>query len=102
KLVYYTPRSFYDDWHDAPNDGDHWDLQTFIPDAFHDGQPMTVSIEVQGLSADARYTLKGTGHVVGGATIRIDLPPAEVAKVREQARKYADGRPGRAPTRVVD
>ncbi len=99
KLVYYSPRSFHDDWHDRR---DQWDVETFIPDAFQDGQPMSVSIEVQGLANELRFTLEGTGHVVGDSTIRIDLPPAEVAKVREQAKKYQAGRYGRRPTRVVD
>lgn len=99
KLVYYSPRSFHEDWHDRTG---FWDVETFVPDAFQDGQPMSVSIEVQGLGSELRFQLKGTGRVVGPSTIRIDLPPDEVAKVRVEARKYASGRPGRRPTRVVD
>ena len=99
KLVYYTPRSFHDDWSGRT---DHWGFDTFVPDRFQDGQPMTVSLEVQGLSSELKFALRGTGRVIGDHTIRVDLPPAEVAKVRAHAAKYGGGRKGRRPTRVVD
>jgi 4-amino-4-deoxy-L-arabinose transferase-like glycosyltransferase len=97
KLVYYTPRDFRDEW--AGPRG-HWDVETFIPDAYQDGQPMTVTIEVQG-GAGERFKIPGTSRAIGDHTIRIELDPAELNRVRDIAR-IAAGPRGRRPTRVVD
>ena len=97
KLVYYAPRDFHDDWARA----DHWDLETFIPDAYQDGQPMAVQLEVQGGKGE-RFTVHGRSRAVGEHTIRIDLDPAELAPVRAAAASAAGGKRGRRPTRVVD
>ena len=100
KLVYYTPRQFHDDWARVP---DHWDFDTFIPDAYQDGQPMTVKIEVQGVQTGGTYELLGRSRAVGPHTIRIDLDPAKLAPVRAAAKKYAKGVRGKKrPTKVVD
>jgi 4-amino-4-deoxy-L-arabinose transferase-like glycosyltransferase len=100
KVVYYTPRQFYDDWHGVK---DHWDFDTFIPDAYQDGQPMAVKIEVQGVQSGGTYELRGTSRAIGDHTIRIDLDPSKVTPVRDQSRKYAKGLRGRKrATKVVD
>lgn len=98
KLVYYAPRDFHDDWAKV---GDHWDFDTFLPDAYQDGQPMTVQIEVQGGATPQRFTLHGVSRAVGDHTLRIQLDPAERDRVRSVA-AASNGRRGRRPTRVVD
>lgn len=100
KLVYYTPRQFHDDWRGVT---DAWEFDTFIPDAYQDGQPMTVKLEVQGLQNPLAYELLGRSRKVGPHRLRVELDPAAVAPVREAARKYGKGLRGRKrPTRVVD
>ncbi len=100
KLVYYTPRQFHDDWRGVK---DHWDFDTFIPDAYQDGQPMTVKIEVQGVQSGGTYELHGTSRMIGEHRIRIAFDPAKVTPVRDSARKYGKVARGRKrPTRVVD
>ena len=100
KLTYFSPRQFHDDWARGPA---HWDFDTFIPDAYQDGQPMTLTIEVQGTTQPLAFTLRGRSRAVGDHTLRIDLDPAAVAPVRDAARKYGKLRRGnKRPLRVVD
>jgi hypothetical protein len=100
KLTYYTPRQFHDDWRAVKA---HWDFDTFIPDAFQDGQPMTITIEVQGTSQPLSYKLVGRARAIGDHTLRIDLDPADVTPVRESARRFGKGHVGRKrPSRLVD
>ncbi|HUQ01474.1 MAG TPA: hypothetical protein VM261_03215 [Kofleriaceae bacterium] len=100
KLVYYSPRQFYDDWGGVK---DRWDFDTMVPDAYQDGQPMTVKIEVQGVQSGGTYELHGRSRVIGDHRMRIELEPSAVTPVRDQARKYAKGIRGRKrPTKVVD
>ncbi len=100
KIVYYTPRQFHDDWRSVK---DHWEFETFIPDAYQDGQPMAVKIEVQGVQSGGTYELRGRSRAIGDHRIRIDLDPAAVTPVRDTARKYGKVNPGRKrATKVVD
>lgn len=100
KLTYFTPRQFHDDWSGVK---DHWDFDTFIPDAFQDGQPMTITIEVQGTQQPLAYKLVGRARTIGDHTLRIDLDPAAVTPVRDSARRFAKGKLSRKdPSRVVD
>jgi len=100
KLTYATPREFHDDWRGVT---DHWDIDTFIPDAYQDGQPMTVTIDVSSKDHDLDYRLVGRSRAIGPHTLRIDLDPAAVTPVREAARRSGSGRRSRGgPKRQVD
>lgn len=98
KLVYATPRQFADDWAAVARTGaPHWDFDTVIPDNFGDGQPMKVTIEVQGLkggdSKDAAMIARGTARAIGPHTLRIEFAAGEVAPIVDAARRHAKDRP---------
>ena len=99
KLVYYAPRDFTDDWGRLRTG---WTFDTFLPDAYQDGQPMAVQVEIQGGKGESHLTLQGVSRAVGDHTIRIDLPPAELRKAWRVAAANVGGRRGRKPTKVVD
>jgi 4-amino-4-deoxy-L-arabinose transferase-like glycosyltransferase len=100
KVVYYTPTQFRADWLRLRTG---WTFDTFVPDAYQDGQPMAVSVEVQGAARDLRLVVRGRSRAVGPHSIRIDLDPGELARAwRTALDTPAGGRPSRRPTRVVD
>ncbi|HVV87574.1 MAG TPA: glycosyltransferase family 39 protein [Kofleriaceae bacterium] len=100
KVVYYVPHDFRDDWLRLRT---HWDFDTFIPLDYQDGQPMAVTVEVQGGSHDLKLTVHGTSREVGPHTIRIQFDPIDLAQAwRTAEASGSDTRRGRRPTRVVD
>ncbi len=102
KLVYANPRQFADDW--APViDGNRnaWDFDTVVPDNLHDGQPMTVQIEVQGATgADGKLFARGTARVVGHHTIRIEFPPGQLGPIGGAVARYRNARKAKCATRA--
>ena len=100
KLVYYAPRDFAADWQRLRTG---WSFDTFVPDAYQDGQPMVVQIEVQGGAREIKLAVRGRSRAVGPHTLRIDLSPGDLARVWAEAAAVKPGRRGgRRPTKVVD
>jgi hypothetical protein len=100
KLVYYTPSQFRADWLRLRTG---WTLDTFIPDAYQDGQPMAATIQVQGTGRELEVVVHGRSRQVGPHSIRIDLDPGDLARAWATALSTPTGsRPARAPTKVVD
>ena len=99
KVVYYAPHDFRADWLRLRTG---WSFDTFIPDAYQDGQPMTVQLEVQGAGREVKLALRGKSRAVGPHTLRVDLEPGELARVWAAAAASPDRRGQRRPTRAVD
>jgi len=104
KLVYFSPQQLRDDWSGVT---DRWTFETMIPDTLHEGQPMTLTIEVR-KPEDERVTLDTVqllAHVtgVGDHTVALTLAPGERQKLdRLVAQGKTARRVGREPLRLVD
>ncbi len=104
KLVYFGANQMYDDWHDVK---DSWRFETFVPDTLHEGQPMTIRIQVNKLE-DERI-MEGeaamVAHVsaIGDHSVTLSIEPGELARIGPL---LAKGKPGgrrtRPPVRSVD
>ncbi len=105
KIVYYSARQVYDDWHDA---GATWTIRTFIPDTLHIGQPMTIRVQVNKPDkpdlVEQEAAMLGTVTRIGHHDIGVTLAPSERAKLDVLVAKGETEKPRRVrrPVRVVD
>lgn len=105
KLVYFGAHQLHADWQGV---GDTWTFDTFVPDTLHDGQPMTLDVQVQKADdekiMETELTLSGTAMVIGAHTVQVTLAPGERAKLEPLVQKGAQPgpRPVHDPVRVVD
>lgn len=105
KLIYFGAPQLRADWVDKR---DTWSFETFIPETLHEGQPMTLEVEVH-KAEDERITetevvLVGTVTGIGDHSVTVTLAPGERAKLDPLIQKGAAGgpRPVRPPSRTVD
>jgi 4-amino-4-deoxy-L-arabinose transferase-like glycosyltransferase len=105
KIVYFSPRQVYDDWHDVK---DSWTFETMIPDTLHIGQPMMIRVQLNKMDKqDAvleEMGMVGTVKRIGDHEVEVAIAPGERAKIDALvARGKADKqRRLRPPIRVVD
>ena len=104
KLVYFGANQLHADWHDVK---DTWRFDTFIPDTLHEGQPMTIRIQVN--KADDERVMESEvamlAHVraVGDHSVTLTIAPGELARLGPLLAKGAQGgRRSRPPVRAVD
>jgi 4-amino-4-deoxy-L-arabinose transferase-like glycosyltransferase len=104
KLVYFGAAQLHADWHDVV---DTWRFETFVPDTLHEGQPMTIRIQVN-KAEDERIMEAETvmlAHVsaVGDHSVTLKLAPGELTKLAPLLAQGAKGgRRSRPPVRSVD
>jgi hypothetical protein len=104
KLVYFGEAELADDWAGA---SDVYTIETFVPDNFQLGQPMTITIQIN-KAEDERITeqevvLVGKATAVHGHEIEVTLAPGERQRLQPIiARGIKDGKRGRTPVRAVD
>jgi 4-amino-4-deoxy-L-arabinose transferase-like glycosyltransferase len=105
KLVYFGTHQLYEDWADAD---DTWSFDTFIPDTLHEGQPMTLDIEVHKADderiTETEVTLVGSVTGIGKHSVTLTLGKGERQKLSSLiAKGKAPGpRPAHVPVRAVD
>jgi len=113
KLVYFGDAQFADDWakssEASPEGRDRRTFETFVPDALHLGQPMTITIQINKPDPnDERVmldelTLNGTTTAIGDHSVEVTLGPGERAKLRPLlARSATSTKRGRPPIQLVD
>jgi 4-amino-4-deoxy-L-arabinose transferase-like glycosyltransferase len=104
QLVYFGANQLYDDWHDVR---DEWRFETFVPDTLHEGQPMTIKIQVNKPTderiMESEVTLLGAVSKVGDHSVTVKLAAGERTKLDPLLAKGATGgRKSRPPVRAVD
>ena len=104
KLVYFSANQLRDDWKDIE---DEWTFDTFIPDTLHEGQPMTIEIELHKPEderiTETEITLVGTATDIGGHSVTVKLAKGERQKLDALIERGKGKRPRtRPPVRAVD
>jgi hypothetical protein len=104
KLVYCGAGQLYSDWHDVK---DTWTFETMIPDNLQQGQPMTITVQLNKAEDDRimeqEVVLLGTATAIGAHSITVTLGPGERAKLEPLVKRGAKGSPrARRPLRTVD
>jgi hypothetical protein len=104
KLVYFGEGEVADDWAGAT---DLYTIDTFVPDNFQLGQPMTITIQINKAEderiTEQELTLIGKAIAVRDHEIDVSLLPGERARLQPIiARGQQTGKRGRAPVRAVD
>jgi hypothetical protein len=101
-LVYYGPRQLRDAWKDVK---DTWSFDTYLPEGLQLGQPMTITVELDGPDGTMEQTipLVGSATALGDHTVTVTLAPGERGKLdlaidKGEVAAVVD----RAPVRAVD
>ena len=109
KLVYFGANELYDDWHELVSDREpvRWSFETFVPETLHEGQPMTIRIQVNKPDDERimenEIAMVGTVSHVGDHSVTITLVDGEHRKLDPLLERGAKGgRRGRPPVRAVD
>jgi 4-amino-4-deoxy-L-arabinose transferase-like glycosyltransferase len=107
KIVYFSARQVYDDWHAPPGDIRHT-FQTMIPDTLHLGQPMMIRLQLNRPDKEEVVELEmgmvGTVTRIGAHEVEVTIPASERAKIEALVvkGKTENKQRVRPPIRVVD
>ena len=104
KIVYWSGAQLRDDWAGVR---DTWTFGTMIPDELHEGQPMTITLEVRKADDDKvteqAITILGEVTKVGAHSVTLALRPGERAKLDPLIERGAKAREvRRRPLYLVD
>jgi 4-amino-4-deoxy-L-arabinose transferase-like glycosyltransferase len=105
KVVYFSARQVYDDWHDVK---DRWTFETMVPDTLHIGQPMMIRIQLNKPDkqdiVEQEMGMIGTVSRIGEHDVEVTIPASERAKIEALVAKGKTEKPKRVrpPIRVVE